>query len=103
MGKKIECEQQEVSSTKSMNDKDILNDVLISLKDLSNNYSIATNEMSNKKLFKELNSIYDETKEAARKAYDLAFSKGWYVLEEAERKKIDEAYNKYNKHLKELA
>lgn len=100
---KIECEKVEVSSTKSMNDRDILNDILCGLKDLSNNYSIATNEMSNKKLYKELNTLYTETKETARKAYELAFSKGWYSLEEAQENKIQETYEKFNKQLKELA
>ena len=103
MGKKVECEMTEVSSTKDMNDKDILNDVLICLKNISNNYSIAIDEMSNKKLYKDVLSIFTETKDAARNAYNLAFSKGWYSLEEADDEKITQSYDKYNKQNKELA
>lgn len=103
MDKKVECEKQEVSATKEMNDKDILNDILLCLKNVSNNYSIAMDEMSNKKLYKEIHSIFNETKDAAREAFDLAFSKGWYSLENADESKISQAYEKANKQTKELA
>lgn len=103
MGKKVQCEQTEVSTTKDMNDRDILNDILLSLKNVSNNYSVVIDEMSNKKLYKEIYSIFNETKDAARKAYELAFSNGWYALEEADDSKITQAYDKANKQTKELA
>ena len=99
---KVECPMTEVPSTKEMTDKDILNDVLLSLKNVSNNYSIAIDEMSNQELFKEIYQIFNETKTKAREAYELAFSNGWYTLEKAETTKIDEAYNKMNKSKKEL-
>jgi len=100
--KKIECPMTQTSSTKEMNDKDILNDILLTLKNVSNNYSIAIDEMSNKYLFKEVYKIYNETKTNARLAYELAFSNGWYSLEKAEASKILEAENKMNKLKKEL-
>ena len=100
--KKVECPMTQTPSTKELNDKDILNDILLSLKNASNNYSIAIDEMSNRMLFKEVFKIFDETKTKAREAYELAFSNGWYVLEKAETTKIDEAYNKMNKSKKEL-
>ena len=49
---KIGNEKVEVSSTKEMNDLDILNDIMQSEKNNSNNYSIAIDEMSNKVLYK---------------------------------------------------
>ena len=49
---KIENKKKEVSKGKEMNDKDILNDILEYEKNMSNNYSIALNEMSNKVLYK---------------------------------------------------
>ncbi|MBQ6687173.1 MAG: spore coat protein [Bacilli bacterium] len=100
--KKIECKMKEVPSTKEMNDKDILNDVLLTLKNVSNNYSIAIDEMSNKYLFKEVFKIFNETKNKAREAYELAFNNGWYSLEEAEEQKINQALTKMNKSKKEL-
>lgn len=49
---KIGNEKVEVSSTKETNDLDILNDIMQSEKNNSNNYSIAIDEMSNKVLYK---------------------------------------------------
>lgn len=100
--KKVECPMTKTPSTKEMNDKDILNDILLSLKNVSNNYSIAIDEMSNRVLFKEVFKIFNETKAKAREAYELAFSNGWYVLEKAEATKINEAETKMNKSKKEL-
>lgn len=100
--KKIECKMTEVSSTKEMNDKDVLNDVLLTLKNVSNNYSIAIDEMSNKYLYKEVFKIFNDTKNKAREAYELAFNNGWYSLEEAEEQKINQALTKMNKSKKEL-
>lgn len=100
---KIENEMTEVSCTKEMNDRDVLNDVLLTLKNLSNNYSVVIDEMSNKKLYKEISALCKETKELAREAYELAFANGWYSLEEAEENKINSAYEKFNKMNKELS
>ena len=100
--KKVECKQKETPSTKEMNDKDILNDILLCLKNTSNNYSLAIDEMSNKILYKEIYKIFNETKAKAREAYELAFSNGWYSLEKAETTKINEAITKMTKQKKEL-
>ena len=51
---KIQNEKVEVNSTKEMNDKDLLNDILQCEKNESNNYSCALNEMSNKVLYKKV-------------------------------------------------
>lgn len=103
MGKTVKCEKTEVSSTKQTNDKDILNDVLLCLKTISNNYSVAISEMSSNKIYKEVYKIFDETKDAARCAYLLAFTNGWYTLEEADKTKVSKSYDTFNKQLKELA
>ena len=55
---KIGNEKVEVSSTKEMNDLDILNDIMQSEKNNSNNYSIAIDEMSNKVLYKKTHTFY---------------------------------------------
>lgn len=100
--KKVECKMTQTPSTKDMNDKDILNDILLCLKNTSNNYSVVLDEMSNKYLFKEIYKIFNETKAKAREAYELAFSNGWYTLEKAEATKINEAITKMTKQKKEL-
>ena len=100
--KKIECPVTQTPTTKDMNDKDILNDILFCLKNVSNNYSVAIDEMSNKYLYKEIYKIFNETKQKAREAYELAFSNGWYTLEKAESQKINDAVTKMTKQKKEL-
>lgn len=58
--------------------------------------------MSNKVLFKKVFSIFKDTKGIARKAYDLAFQKGWYSLETAEETKIKKELNSMKNLYKEL-
>lgn len=80
----------------SINDKDILNNILLIEKMMGNNYSTALSEMSNKRLYEAIENIYIETKKAARDAFEFAFNKGWYSLEEATESKVSTAYNKFN-------
>ncbi len=100
--KKVENKKTPTSKLKSMNDSDILNDILSSEKSMSNNYSYAIDEMSNKTLFKKVLDIFKDTKNAARVVFELSFRKGWYSLEKAEKNKITQAYDKANKQVKEL-
>ncbi len=99
---KIENEKTQIPSTKDLSDMDLLNDIMQSEKDISNCYNLAISEMSNKNLFKKIMDLYKETKETARRAFDLSFQNGWYSLEKAEETKIQQAYNKANSQVKEL-
>ncbi len=99
---KIQNEKIEVDNTDKLNDLDLLNDILESEKNTSNNYSIALNEMSNNKLYKEVFELFKETKELAREAYNIAFKNGWYTLETAEETKISKALKEAEKRLKEI-
>jgi len=80
----------------TINDKDILNSILLIEKWAGNSYSVALTEMSNKYLYKELENIFLETSKAARDAFEFAFNKGWYSLEESTDSKVSEAYKKFN-------
>ena len=51
---KVQNQKSQVVSSKEMNEMDYLNDVLQCEKNISNNYSIAIDEMSNKVLFKKV-------------------------------------------------
>ena len=99
---KIECKKTETPDTKDLNDKDILNDVLLSLKLVGNNYSVMVSEMSNKVLYKKVLNLFLDTKDMAHRAYNLAFSLGWYSLETVDEKKIQDCINKMTKLKKEL-
>mgnify|MGYP004468802937 FL=1 len=99
---KIKNEKVEVENSIELNDQDILNDILETEKNMSNNLSIALNEMSNKVLFKEIFDIFKDTKDLAREAYCIAFQNGWYTLETVEENKISQAYKEYNDKLSQL-
>ncbi len=85
-----------------MTEEDILNDIMMCEKNISNNYSIALNEMSNKILYKEILKIFEDTKDIARDIFNYMYSCGYYELTEEDESKIEEAYDKYNEKLNEL-
>lgn len=99
---KISNIKKEVPCTKERNDKDYLNDILTEEKNLSNNYSISLNEMSNKVLYKKIFTLFKDTKLLAREAYDLCFLNGWYTLDTALEQDILKARTDGEKDLKEL-
>ena len=102
MEEKIQNPKMEVPSNTDMNDKDYLNVALECEKNMSNNYSIALNEMSNETLFEQIKEDFLKIKQNARELYELMFNKGWYTLEKAPQNKIDEKINELNNQINEL-
>lgn len=91
----VQNPKTDVPSTPNINDKDILNDILTTEKNMSNNYSTVLNEISNSSLYNELFKIYQETQETQRELFNLLFKKGWYALEKADVNKINNKYQEY--------
>lgn len=102
MNNKIENPKVEVPETKEMNDRDYLNVLLETEKNMSDNLSIALNEASNNTLYEELFSIFTETKNAAREIYNTMFQNGWYSLEKSEENKITQKCNELTQKLNQL-
>lgn len=102
MNEKIENPKTPVASNAQMNDRDYLNDILETEKNISNNFSIALDEMSNKELFEKVKNMLLDSKNMARELYDLAFQKGWYSLEKAETMKINQKQDELQTKLSEL-
>lgn len=102
MNNKISNPKTEVPTGIKMNDKDYLNCLLTCLKDMTKNYTIAMTEASNESLYKSHNSTFQELIKLQRKAFELAFKKGWYSLEKAETNKIDEKLNMLSKEYQDL-
>jgi len=100
---KISNEKIELSATIDLNDQNYLTDIIESEKNLSINMTIFLNESSNEKLYKKLLPIFNQIKDKHRELYELSFKNGWYTLEEAETKKIEEEYNCLNQKLQELS
>lgn len=83
----------EVPATIEMNDRDYINMMLETEKNMSNNLSVALNEASNNDLYNAYFEMFEDVKEAARTCYDLMFEKGWYQLEAAEEQKVGMKFN----------
>ena len=93
----------EVPSGTILNDKDYLNSVLSSLKDMEKNYVIVLTEASNEYLFCKYENMFNDIKNLQRDVYELAFKNGWYSLEKAEDTKITEKYNMLNQEFNDLS
>lgn len=98
----VKNNKTEVPQTPEMNDRDFLNDVLESEKNLSNNLAIALNEASNESLYKAILDIFVECKNNARQLYNLMLQNGWYTLEQAEQQKITQKNTELSGRMQEL-
>lgn len=100
---KVKCDETKTEKTKCMTDRDFLNDILASEKDITCNTTQAITEASNRKLEDMFLDFFDITESIQRDAYELAWNNGWYELEEAEAKKITETTKKLNQRMDELS
>lgn len=98
----IQNQETEVSKTSQMNDRDYINDILETEKNMSVNMTIALNEASNEKLYDELFDIFRDIKNSQRSLYECMFKNGWYSLEKAEEQKITQTHNKLEQKYQEL-
>lgn len=103
MASKVKCDETQVEQTKCMNDRDFLNDLLASEKDITINTATAITEASNRKLENMFLEFFDSIEAIQRDAYELAWNNGWYELESAETKKINESVKKLNQKIEELS
>lgn len=102
MNNKVQNPKTEVPANSNMNDRDFLNDILESEKNMSVNYTYALNEASNEELFKRIYDMFIHIKEAQRNLFELSFKKGWYTLEKAEENKINEEINTLSNMFNEI-
>lgn len=102
MNEKVQNPKTEVPMTKEMNDKDYLNDLLETEKNMGVNFCIALNEASNEDLYEEIYDMFEDIKECQRDLFELAFRKGWYTLEKEQDTKISEKYNTLSQEFTEL-
>ena len=103
MGETIKNTKTPVKKGCSLNDSDILNDVLICYKHIVSCYATALNEASNKNIYKLFLNLLESSSKVQQELFEMSFKKGWYTLETAEESKIEKAYEKYNKCLAELS
>lgn len=100
---KIKNEETKINKDTTLNDLDILNDTLLSFKFLVDNFAVALNEASNKSIYDKFKLHFDELSKTQQTLFQLAFQKGWYTLEEADKQKINEAIKQNTKKQDELS
>ena len=103
MESKVCCKETKVETTKRMNDRDFLNDILSSEKEITVNTATALTEASNLKLRSEILEFFDTVEQIQSEAYELAWNNGWYTLEESPKTKISEKAKSMQKKLDELS
>ena len=92
----------ETPQTIEMNERDYLNDLLETEKNMSVNLTIALNEASNEEIYNKIKDIYESVKQSQRDLFELMFRNGWYCLEKAEDQKITQSINKLEQSMQEL-
>ena len=83
-------------------DKDILTDVLTSIKSLASLYHNFSIEASNDLVFDISSDLREEIFDEQRDCYNLLYSKGWYQIEEQPSNKLSKDIDKYYKTKTEL-
>ena len=99
---KISNTKTEVPTGKSLNDKDYINCLLSSLKEMVKSYSVSLTEASNENLYNNYKSMFDNYIKLQREVYELMFRKGWYNLEKAETQKISSKIQMLNQEISDL-
>lgn len=98
----IKNKKEEVSKGIELNDKDYLNSINSTLKEMVKNYSVVLTEASNEYLFKVYKKIFDNIITMQRQTFELIFEKGWYILEKAEKNKINNKFSTLNQEFIDL-
>lgn len=93
MNNEISNPKKEVSKGIQLNEKDYINCLLTSLKEMSKNYTISMTEVSNEELYKKYAVTFQKISKLQRDTYEVMFRKGWYKLEKAEQAKITQKEN----------
>ena len=103
MSSKVCCEETKITASIDLNDRDYLNDILYNEKTILVNTATAATEASNDKLKDEILKFFDTIETIQRETYELAWNNGWYVLEEAEKTKMNQKEKELQKKLDELS
>ena len=93
----------EVPKGISLNDKDYMNSLLSTLKEMVKNYAIALTEASNENLYNQYKEMFDEYANLQREVFETMFRKGWYSLESALENKINNKYQMLKQELTDLS
>ncbi|RYL93548.1 spore coat protein [Sporolactobacillus sp. Y61] len=97
----IQNTESQVPKTPQMNDRDYLNDLLLSEKYMGISYVHAMQEASHQALYQDIKSVFDATCDHQRDLYNLMFNKGWYKFESQEPQKMQQTQQQFNQYARQ--
>lgn len=92
----------EVAKGTALNEKDYINSLLASLKELSKGYSVAMIEASNESLYNIHKEAFLQASLLQREVFEVMFRKGWYEMDSVDANKINNKYQTLNQELVDL-
>ena len=98
----ISNQKTQVPTGIALNDKDYLNCLLSSLKEMVKNYAVVLTEASNEVLYNNYKTMFDDYSSLQRDVYELMFRKGWYNLEKADTQKISNKIQMLSQEINDL-
>ena len=98
----ISNKKTQVPTGIALNDKDYLNCLLSSLKEMVKNYAVVLTEASNEVLYNNYKTMFDGYSSLQRDVYEFLFRKGWYNLEKAQVQKISNKIQMLSQEINDL-
>lgn len=89
--------------TPAMNDRDRLNDMLLTEKYLTDGLNVFVREASHQALHRDVMQILNETHQAARDLFNLMYDKGWYTLQAEEPTHVAQQQQKFSNYQNQFA
>ena len=103
MNNSISNPEVQVPTGINLNDKDYINSLSSTLKELVKNYAVSLTEASNEILYSKYKTMFDEYSSLQREVYEIMFRFGWYELEKSDNNKINEKYTMLNQEFTKLS
>ncbi|WP_188802807.1 spore coat protein [Sporolactobacillus putidus] len=94
----IQNTETQVPKTPQMNDRDYLNDLLLTEKYMTVSYVQALHEASHQSFFQDIKNVLDQTCDHQRDLYNLMFNKGWYKIESQDPQKIQQTHQQFTQY-----
>ncbi|RNA67451.1 spore coat protein [Alteribacter keqinensis] len=95
-GQKIGNPKTQTPDSPQMNDRDYINDMLATEKYMTGSYCTALNEASHEGLYKDVQSIFNETQDCQRNLFNMMFEKGWYSFDAVPQQTLDQSHQKFS-------
>lgn len=91
-----------MAKAQTYNDQEIVNNLLISLKQMKSLLNTFTQESSTPELYSEISTMYDTVSTLQRDVYDFMVEESWMQVESQTQTKIDKSYKQLSKKLQSL-